>query len=527
VQATEYTSGMSATVSGTIPAANAQLTVDITIPVSIVSGRVQFADGTGVRRASMFVLDSTGVMRNLRSNNDGTYAILNLAPGQVVVTAQDNSSGLNATAPGTLVSVAAALALDVQLPPSGTVTGIVTDADGLPVPGAGIVLVSANLEFERSTTTGSDGRFTFTRVPAGSVYVQASFHDDIDYRYVASAGELVGNQTLTLELAWNGGGTVAGIATAANGGPIANVLVGVRAFHGMGPYGLYTSMVFSDSYTFTGVPPGRVQLVVYDMDSGAIGLADGEVTVGGTLTLNATVGNAVDSGAILDGDDGFRYDLSSDGRLNSGGTVDQRLRNAYSGADVLQVNGLDFPTVDGARPAASGRQLTYGPVPMPDVLATRTVYVPQTGGFARYLETLTNPTAVPQTITVGITGDTGSDPRILVPPSTTGNTFTVTDFPNCDCSTSTLGRVFQGAGAPPLPLSTTTMTRSHFAFTYQLTLAPGAAVTLMHFEVQRDTNDATGAEAQARALVDLTDPHALDGMSDAERAQVVNFVIPR
>jgi hypothetical protein len=164
---------------------------------------------------------------------------------------------------------------------------------------------------------------------------------------------------------------------------------------------------------------------------------------------------------------------------------------------------------------------------MPDVLATRTVYVPQTGGFARYLETLTNPTAVPQTITVGITGDTGSDPRILVPPSTTGNTFTVTDFPNCDCSTSTLGRVFQGAGAPPLPLSTTTMTRSHFAFTYQLTLAPGAAVTLMHFEVQRDTNDATGAEAQARALVDLTDPHALDGMSDAERAQVVNFVIPR
>jgi hypothetical protein len=50
---------------------------------------------------------------------------------------------------------------------------------------------------------------------------------------------------------------------------------------------------------------------------------------------------------------------------------------------------------------------------------------------------------------------------------------------------------------------------------------------VMHFEVQRGTNDAAGAEAQARALVDLTDPHALDGMSDIDRARVVNFVIPR
>jgi hypothetical protein len=58
-------------------------------------------------------------------------------------------------------------------------------------------------------------------------------------------------------------------------------------------------------------------------------------------------------------------------------------------------------------------------------------------------------------------------------------------------------------------------------------LAPGATVTLMHFEVQRGATDAAGAEAQAQALVDLTDPQALDGMSDIERAQVVNFVIPR
>jgi hypothetical protein len=300
----------------------------------------------------------------------------------------------------------------------------------------------------------------------------------------------------------------------------------------MGPNGLYTGITFDGSYTFTGVPAGRVQLVAYALESGnftgVIGVIDGEVTAGATAVLNVALGNGVDSSAIRDGDDGFRYDLSSNGSLSSGGTVDGRLRESYSGADILQINGLDFPTVDAARPTASGRELTYGPVPMPDVVATRAVYVPQSGGFARYLETLTNPTAVAQTVTVGLTGYTANrDPRMLVAPASTGNTFTVMDFPNCDCSTSTLGRIFQGSGTPALSVSTTTMRDYYFASTYQLTLAPGAAVTIMHFEVQRDANDAAGAETQARALVNLTDPHALDGMSDMQRAQVVNFVIPR
>ncbi|MCU1382351.1 MAG: LamG domain protein jellyroll fold domain protein [Acidobacteria bacterium] len=532
VRGTEYSvSGISATVSGTIPSSNAQVTVDLIIPISIVSGRVRFADGTNVRRASMFVTDSTGVTRNFRSNTDGTYNILNLAPGEVVVTAQDNNSGLNATATGTLQSVAAALALDVRLPASGTVTGFVTDASGAPVRGASVILVSPNLEFQRFASSSSNGSFTFTRVPVGSVYVQTAFYDGTDYRYVAATGEVIADATLTLGLAWHGGGTVAGVATAADGGPAGEVLVAIRAFAGMGPNGLSTAYVFSDSYSFADIPPGRVQVAVYAMHDGAItgsiGLVDGEVTAGSTLTLNVALGNAVDSTAILDGDDGFRYDVSSNGILSSGGTADGRLRDAFSGADYLQVNGLDFPTVDAARPSGSGRALTYGPVPMPTVLATRSVYVPQTGGFARYLETLTNPTTAPQTITVGITGDTGGLPRVLVAASTTGNTFTVTDFPDCDCTTSTLGRVFQGAGTPPLPVATSKMTGSHFVYTYQLTLAPGAAATIMHFEVQRDTSGAAAAEAQARALVDLSDPHALDGMTDAERAQVVNFVIPR
>ena len=47
----------------------------------------------------------------------------------------------------------------------------------------------------------------------------------------------------------------------------------------------------------------------------------------------------------------------------------------------------------------------------------------------------------------------------------------------------------------------------------------------MHFAVQREPADSAGAAAQAMSLVNLTDPHALDGMTAAEKAQVVNFKI--
>ena len=45
----------------------------------------------------------------------------------------------------------------------------------------------------------------------------------------------------------------------------------------------------------------------------------------------------------------------------------------------------------------------------------------------------------------------------------------------------------------------------------------------MHFEIQRDPNDLSGMQAQAQALVNLTDPDEFTGMTDAEKAQVVNF----
>jgi hypothetical protein len=54
---------------------------------------------------------------------------------------------------------------------------------------------------------------------------------------------------------------------------------------------------------------------------------------------------------------------------------------------------------------------------------------------------------------------------------------------------------------------------------------PGQTVELMHFAVQRDPDDIGAAQSQAAALVNLSDPRALSGMTAAERARVVNFFI--
>lgn len=59
-----------------------------------------------------------------------------------------------------------------------------------------------------------------------------------------------------------------------------------------------------------------------------------------------------------------------------------------------------------------------------------------------------------------------------------------------------------------------------------MTVPAGQTVMLMHFAIQRDSTDTTGATAQAITLANLSDSDALTGMTLVEKAQVLNFNIP-
>src|SRR6476469_1642446 len=109
-----------------------------------------------------------------------------------------------------------------------------------------------------------------------------------------------------------------------------------------------------------------------------------------------------------------------------------------------------------------------------------------------------------------------------VAPADTGNTYAVTG--TGICCTPLLGAIFAGpnAAVPVGDLLFPNQQRS-VSYDWNMTVPPGASVILMHFEAQRDPTDLTGIQSQAQALVNLTDPDEFTGMTDDEKAQVVNF----
>jgi len=168
----------------------------------------------------------------------------------------------------------------------------------------------------------------------------------------------------------------------------------------------------------------------------------------------------------------------------------------------------------------------FGPAGLGGIQVNRKLYSPASGGFVRYLDELTNPTANNLTVTVKVESSLSSYPRVFTSPSTTGGTFAVVDN-NGACCMPVLGFVFAG------PNASTPVTATHFvdqdatvSYTWNVTVPAGQTVILMHFGVLRDVTDDAGVVAQARALVNLTDPNALTGMSAAEQSEVINFVVP-
>jgi hypothetical protein len=196
----------------------------------------------------------------------------------------------------------------------------------------------------------------------------------------------------------------------------------------------------------------------------------------------------------------------------------------------------------------AGREVVLGPAMSRTLRVQRKVFVPAGGGFARYLEVLTNtsPQAVTATVSsyseyaYGIEGEVPG-PLVMVDPTTTGGTYVVLsqssegggggegegEDSGDDIQQAVLGNVFAGTEAPVGVTDLDFSDHSHSsAYGWRVTVPANTTVILMHFLIQGTPHDVAGAQARAQALVNLTDPEALSGMTAAERAQVVNFVVP-
>jgi YD repeat-containing protein len=547
---------------GNVATAGQPIVVNLTLPLVPLSGRVSFYDGTPASHADVFLTsdqscygDATFDQIVRSADVNGNYAALvELKVGPFTIFAQDNNTGLLGSAPGNVTSTALPVTVDVSLPATGTVTGAIFDSSGNPLPGGTVQLYSSISEYIKTDIMPSGNTYQFSQVPVGPVVVAASpvvlqFTTDPILVLGASSGTLASaGQPISLNLTLLPTSTVTGTVFATDGvTPVAaNVMVENPNVAG-GIADFYQSVATSPSGAFSvpNVPIGSIRVAAV---SGS-GIGNGAVVTGtlsqnSNLQLNPVLGNALSSGFNgtynLTDVNGFVFDLDCAGEPLAGG-------NPTAGVTYQSYNEAAFPSTnygqylpywcvggDVATLSQSGREVQYGPRPMPGVSenggdgviqAARRVFVPQTGGFARYIEVLTNPLSTPVTVTFEIDNylrafyDT-----LAVDPASNGNTFSVLTGSG-QPTAETLAFVIGGGGSVQTNTGLS-LNEDAFPYSWTVTIPPNQTVILMHFLIQRAPGDVSGATAQAEALVNLTDPNAMVGMSAQDKAEVVNFNVP-
>ena len=523
----------------------APLVIDFVLPIATLQGTMYFADGTPVDGGDVRVTqrDAQGELVRMSATVDGQgrYLLLGLVTGEFSVFARDNSGMLVARASGTLASLTDRTIVDLHAGPSGTVTGTVTTPAGAPAPGARIYLASNGAPYSSLFVQADEsGGYTLTRVPVGAFSIQACQTTSDTYVCGATRGTLPEAQTVTADVRLPGFGGVTGTVYAAAGStPVPNAYVSLVGGQ-EGPGGWFSMWLRTDAdgrFATTTVPAGSVTALAYDGNTFEfLGMNHTIAVAGASVTVDVIPG-AVACTQAFSGTDGFRYDADCNGMLARGGTGDGRLKRAYQHMYGVRLNGSSPGNGNAATLELEDRQIAYEPHGLAGVVTSRKIFVPQTGGFARYLETIANPSEAAVTVQVQVEGELGGAVNQIVGPTQTGLTYAVTladpstgsddGGPPEETVRPALAHVFAGTDAA-VPADAAHFQRldgtSYYRWT--VTVPAGGSVTLMHFAVQREAADTAGAEAQAQALVNLSDPRALEGLTAAERARIVNFRIP-
>jgi hypothetical protein len=249
------------------------------------------------------------------------------------------------------------------------------------------------------------------------------------------------------------------------------------------------------------------------------------LTAGVQAAFNLIVGTGVPASQTLQGTLGFDYPIACDGTLTGAGV----LPYPFVQANVLRLNGLGTRCLSAARAELEGRQIVYGPIRMGGLEVTRKVFVPADGRYVRYVEILDNAAEVsfpagPIAIDVSL-ASTFVDPLTLVEPAaSTGNRYFIAEGGNA--GSHVVAGVIGGAGASTAAAVSAQALGGVTHTRYAVTVPEGEARILVHFIVLRAAGDHAGAEAQAQDLANLLDADMLVGLTPAERARIVNFVVP-
>jgi Carboxypeptidase regulatory-like domain len=497
--------------------------VSVPIQVSKIVGTVKFADGAPVIYPSVHIRSDSGQTYYAQDVNYlGEYAVYGVPTGGYSIEGQDNYSSLKSTVEGTLTDFNTPAVADIVLPTSGTVQGVFKDGNNSPVANTYLYVRSSNLDVDRYVYTDQNGAYLLTKVATGVITVQGQ--NPITGLISTASGNLAVGQTLVLDLIPPTTGSLSGRVLAADGvTTVSGINVAVSTTTVYGPYGTFNYFTSSDAsglFSVPDFPAGPVQVTAED-SSGNVGKATGNIVASNNTTLDVRLGTAVNLPIALNGSGTTVYNVQCDGDLNDDPSGESS--GTYDGTYFLTVAGYSFPCVSVANRYLNN-EINIGPYTMGGLTVNRRVYVPPVGGYARYFDTITNPSASEITVPVRVHGNLGSNEftRFGVTPSDTGNRYAVTIDNGVKPA---LGHVFSGVNPSVVPTPKFTPPNDNISYSWSINIPANSSASLLHFTIQRPSSDVVATQSQAEALANMTQPGMFDGLSTSDKASIKNFVV--
>jgi YD repeat-containing protein len=175
------------------------------VGIGAITGTVTNASGgTAISGATIQALQSNAVQGTATSASDGTYTVSSLSPGAYDVRISASGFGTSLT-PGNTVSAGGQTTVNAALSAPGTISGKVTQSDGVTaIVGAAVVATQAG-DSAGSATTDTTGSYSIPTLSAGSYVVQASASG---FNPQTQAGAVTANNNTTVNLSLPGQSTI-------------------------------------------------------------------------------------------------------------------------------------------------------------------------------------------------------------------------------------------------------------------------------------------------------------------------------
>jgi hypothetical protein len=329
LKAQDPLTGRSGVAAGTLSTQGQVLTLNVNaLGLDTVQGTV--LSGGSPQPAASVTLVSGTFQATTTADANGFYQIVGVPVGLVVATASLGSlgsGGLSGTASELISGDQNTFTLNVNLAASGTVTGQVLPAvAGNPVP-----ICSVNISVggggTLTTTTDSQGNFSFAHVLAGNATITAQALGGIDEG--TTQVTVPANSTLNVTVKLNGIGAIAGLAEDSSGNPTAGTIL----LTGTGTFPYYFTLTAAADGTFS-VPqvlagPFTAKLSANIGGFTLYGTATGNVTPNQTTNFTVQVQpSGTITGTVLR-PDGVTPAVGANVviHLNSGGSITLQVQN--------------------------------------------------------------------------------------------------------------------------------------------------------------------------------------------------------